>query len=1432
LADTSIIMDTFRSVLARAVTVTATAVILLSGATVAPAAAAMRTWVGVSGGSWSEPTNWNPVGAPVNGDILVFDNSGGASSVNDLSLTVNTITFTANHTVTGAAIEVMSGVTSTAGNAFLNISVTLGGNQTWEVPLGTLSVAQLNLNGHTWTVLTGGTIGALDVSGTGAIVTSGSGDLELPNDNSFSGPVTIGSGVVIRTPLGLGTADGTPGNGTTVNAGGQLQVVSNAPLTIANEALTLSGAGGGFGALYAASSDPVIFTGPITLAATATISGSINPSDNHTMVFNGSVNGPGELRIRDYTVAEFANLTNTVPAIDFVFLQVGGLRVGFPQSLANTRINLPALATFDASVAGAEVAGLDGTGTVSLGATPGTLTVRNTLPSEFTGTITGTGGMLIKDGPGTLTLGGVNTYGGPTRVDAGVLRVTTGQALGAAGGTQDTGTSVLDNATLALDNVTLTDERIHVGGTTQAGILQVMGPNPSSTLGPVVMTQMAAINGTHGSALFVNGPLTIATPITVTNAALVPMSPTNNSIAGPVTVNAGATLMAGAPGVFDTFTEVVLNGGNFALNSRQVIVRSLTGNGVVDYGTGGGLHVVPTVDGTFAGTSTGTGVLAKSGDKAWTLTNAVGATGNVSVFGGKLILAHAQALQPTPRVNISAAASLVYAVAATVPYQVSIFGAGTTGADGAVQVLGGDVTFTGMFGAGNANGLARVDAPHVLTWTGPMFVPTLHIGGTGAAVFGAAGYAIPLLRIGVNALNEPAGPATVRPGVAGALAPLDVYVGAGATFDLNGFDLTVSDVSGTGTVAIGARTLTMLQASTFDGSFTGTGAIDASAAGLVVNGTSTFSGTVTAGLFSNGGTLPASVHVTDSNMTLLANSVTGPISVASGPEVFLFIGSEQGAAAGATSGNVNLPASAFTGAYVHNAAALTVHGTVTLAGHLNAYLHPGVSTPGDVLMLIDNDGTDPVVGTFVDKAEGATVHVDGMNSYRISYVGGTGNDVTLTRGEATYFLSEGATGAFFDTDLLIANPNQETADVSVSFYKEGGEVEIFQYQIPALSRLTIRVDNLADMESATFSTEVRSLNPARKLIVERTMRWDATGYGAHTEKATSGPALTWYFAEGSEGSFFRTYLLLANPDPQPNVATVTYLREGEPSIVRTYDLVSLSRRTIQAGDDSELVDRSFGITVTFAQRGIAERAMYFGTSPIWKGGHESLGETAPSTTWFLAEGATGAGFDTFILVANPNAEPTDVTYTFLSESANPATVTKTIPGLSRLTVNIEAEGLAIPDGPVATQVTATRPVIAERAQYWPQSFDQWTETHNSFGVTAPGLKWGLAEGRAGGPEGYQTYILLANAGTEDAHVQLQFLGDGGSVTPPPVTIDVPAQRRVNVPVAPTGNAGDPATNFGAVITSDKPIVVERALYWNVNGEVWAAGTNATATRLP
>jgi hypothetical protein len=38
--------------------------------------------------------------------------------------------------------------------------------------------------------------------------------------------------------------------------------------------------------------------------------------------------------------------------------------------------------------------------------------------------------------------------------------------------------------------------------------------------------------------------------------------------------------------------------------------------------------------------------------------------------------------------------------------------------------------------------------------------------------------------------------------------------------------------------------------------------------------------------------------------------------------------------------------------------------------------------------------------------------------------------------------------------------------------------------------------------------------------------------------------------------------------------------------------------------------------------------------------------------------------------------------------------------------------------------------------------------------------------------------------------------------------------------------------FGASIASDRPVIVQRAMFRDAGGVFWAAGTNATATRLP
>jgi hypothetical protein len=344
------------------------------------------------------------------------------------------------------------------------------------------------------------------------------------------------------------------------------------------------------------------------------------------------------------------------------------------------------------------------------------------------------------------------------------------------------------------------------------------------------------------------------------------------------------------------------------------------------------------------------------------------------------------------------------------------------------------------------------------------------------------------------------------------------------------------------------------------------------------------------------------------------------------------------------------------------------------------------------------------------------------------------------------------------------------------------------------------------------------------------MRWDASGYGAHTEKATAGAAPEWYFAEGAQG-FFSTYLLLVNPHAEANVAHVTWLRENEPVVIRDYPLAPSSRSTVDTSTEPELAGRAFGAHVVFDRPGAAERAMYFGASPFWSGGHASAGATAPSTHWLLAEGATGSYFTTFVLIANPNDDEARLTLTYLPLTGSPVTTTKTLAGRQRMTINLAQEDPSLASAAVSTDVVSTRPVVVERAQYWPQP--AWHEAHNSFGVTEPASHWALAEGAVGGPRADQTYILLANPGTERADVTVTFLRAGGAA-PAVKTFSVAAASRYNIAIAgPSSDVPELVDEtFGARIDSSQPIVVERSVYSNANGIVWAAGTNATGTPLP
>ncbi len=94
-----------------------------------------------------------------------------------------------------------------------------------------------------------------------------------------------------------------------------------------------------------------------------------------------------------------------------------------------------------------------------------------------------------------------------------------------------------------------------------------------------------------------------------------------------------------------------------------------------------------------------------------------------------------------------------------------------------------------------------------------------------------------------------------------------------------------------------------------------------------------------------------------------------------------------------------MPGSAFQVFAVGTAAGmftqLNVTGTVALGNATLHYTPPAPFPVGTQFVIINNDGTDSVSGTFSGLPEGATFDANGQ-LYRISYAGGTGNDVVLT----------------------------------------------------------------------------------------------------------------------------------------------------------------------------------------------------------------------------------------------------------------------------------------------------------------------------------------------------------------------------------------------------------------------------------------------------
>ena len=460
----------------------------------------------------------------------------------------------------------------------------------------------------------------------------------------------------------------------------------------------------------------------------------------------------------------------------------------------------------------AEVTIGDGTsGTLAL---PAISLVQADVSTGRTGTINavisgGSGTTFRKSGAGLLILGGANTFAGPVLIDVGTLQ------LGANGVLPDTATvSIAAGATLDVEGRTETISglagagTVQMGGTSQLSIAVASGP-----------TQTFAGSFTSSGTIVKSGAGTLA----LTGVS---------TFVGVLNVNAG-TLQLGASDRLSNSTEmIVASGATFDLAGFNAQIRALIGAGAVTLGGGNLIANYGAGSLTWSGSLTGSGSFTKAGPGTLTLSGSTGSTntaGGFVISGGTVICSGNSLFGST--VPITVAGGATFNLNNTEQTVGSLSGAGTVaiGAGGlGLRLPAGTASFSGSVTGTSAD--LYLDGPGTQMLSGDVNVSFIDLGtilGSGRLLLGAD-----------NKIAD-----TCR-----------VSIAAGATFDLGGHSDTIGGLSGAGTVALGAGTLTTVVSTglTFSGAITGSGSlVKGGAASLALSGTNTFTG----GLSVNEGTV-------------------------------------------------------------------------------------------------------------------------------------------------------------------------------------------------------------------------------------------------------------------------------------------------------------------------------------------------------------------------------------------------------------------------------------------------------------------------------------------------------------------------------------------------------------------------------------------------
>lgn len=186
-----------------------------------------------------------------------------------------------------------------------------------------------------------------------------------------------------------------------------------------------------------------------------------------------------------------------------------------------------------------------------------------------------------------------------------------------------------------------------------------------------------------------------------------------------------------------------------------------------------------------------------------------------------------------------------------------------------------------------------------------------------------------------------------------------------------------------------------------------------------------------------------------------------------------------------------------------------------------------------------------------------------------------------------------------------------------------------------------------------------------------------------------------------------------------------------------------------------------------------------------------------------------SNFDTWILLQNPGDADTSADVTFMTENGEAISQSFDIGANSRKTIFANDY---VDNAGFSTRVVSGDPIIAERSEY----FNYRGSTrggHAKPGINTARNEWYFAEGTT--RPGFEEWLLIQNAGDQDAAVEITFMKEDGSTLDVQEVVEKSSRFTIDVNSVP----GIGETDVSTYIRSSRPVIAERTMYFLYNGHI-------------